>query len=495
MGCKMNKQKTNKVYIPSLVIAFILALSGAIFSTQINEISGKILLIVSNLFGWLYLLSVFIFCIFLFVIAISKYGKMTLGGSKSVAQYNILTWLCMLLATGFGVGLVFYGVAEPIFHYIQPPFDDMSPKTTEAARHAMQYSFFNWGIHQWAASAVVGLIIAYFQYNHEKRGLISSTLTTSNSRSNHLYLLDIIAILVTIVGIATSLGLGVIQISGEAQKLTGLADKDMWSIVTLGVIFFSYMISTYSGIDRGIKYLSIICMLSCITLMIYILISGPTLFIINTILLGLADYFQNFIGMSLRTSPFTENSWAGSWTIFYWAWTIAWSPFVGTFIARISRGRTIREFVFGVLFIPLLVACLWIGVMGSSALHLDFYSEAGLSELVLIDSSATIFEMYNSMPHPAILSTATLLLLFFFLVTSIDSATYVVSQISDNGSQPPAIYKRITWGILISITCWILLSFGGLHGLQSASIIAALPLTLIILLMIRNFIKKLKEDY
>ena len=494
----MENPKTNITFLSSCAIVILITALGATLPAKLSGLSGDTLMIVSNHFGWLYLISVFTFVCFLFYLALSRYGKIKLGSEDSGPAYGTCTWLSMLLAAGFGVGLVFYGMAEPMFHYVNPPFDDAEGKTTQAARLAIQYSFFNWGVHQWSASALVGLIIAYFQYNRGRKGLISSVFTDLETKStiktNRFTMLDIIAIVVTVIGVATSLGLGVLQINSGIADIINTPDNASRHLIILAAIFIAYMLSTYTGLDKGIKYLSLACMTICLAVMAYILITGPTTFILNSIALGIGDYAQNFIGMSLRTSPNTSNAWASSWTIFYWAWIIAWSPFVGTFIARISKGRTIREFVFGVLLVPPLIACLWIGVLGSSALYIDSNSNGELSELVQSNITSAIFQMFETMPNSLILSSITMLLIFFFLVTSLDSATYIVAQMSDDGSQSPSVYKRTVWGVLISVSCWVLLTRGGLTGLQSASIVAALPLTIIIFFMAFSFMRKLHKD-
>jgi choline/carnitine/betaine transport len=404
----------------------------------------------------------------------------------------------MLLAAGFGVGLVFYGMAEPMQHYLKPPFGDMPGETPESARYAIQYAFFNWGVHQWAAFSVVGLIIAYFQFRKGQAGLVSSVLSSVTAKHPKVRrygpVLDVFAVVATVMGVATSLGLGVLQMNGGLHFVFGVEESWQWQFIIMGVMFCAYMASTWSGLDKGIKRLSNLNMSICIALMLYVLFTGPTLDILKTITLGIGDYLQNFIGMSLRMSPYDGNDWNSSWTVFYWAWVIAWSPFVGTFVARVSRGRTIKEYVVGVLIVPPLLACLWIGVFGGAALNMELSGDVGLAAATDANITSALFEMFDLMPFSNVLSVVAILLIFVFLVTSADSASYIVAQMTDAGSINPPLYKRVVWGVLIAAICLTLISTGGLKGLQSASVLSALPFTFILYGMIVVLVKELRAD-
>ncbi|MBR2512446.1 MAG: BCCT family transporter [Halomonas sp.] len=487
------------VFIASAIIIFGLVVAGAAFPVGFGNAAESALATVTELFGWFYLFSVFGFVIFLFGLALSKYGKVRLGPQDSTPNYTFFSWISMLLAAGFGVGLVFYGMAEPMSHYISPPYGDMPAETEAAARYAIQYSYFNWGIHQWAAFAVVGLIIAYFQFRKGQAGLVSSVLSSVTAKHPRVRpyasWLDVFAVVATVMGVATSLGLGVLQMNGGLNAVFGLPENGLWQFIILFVMFCAYMLSTWSGLDKGIKRLSNLNMILCIGLMLYVLVTGPTIAILETITLGIGDYLQNFIGMSLRISPYSDNEWASSWTIFYWAWVIAWSPFVGTFIARVSRGRTIKEYVFGVLLVPPLLACLWMGVFGGAALHMELNGEnVGLAAATQANITVALFEMFELMPYSNVLSVVAMLLIFIFLVTSADSASYIVAQMTDNGSINPPLYKRLIWGVLIAAICFTLIVAGGLSGLQSAAVLSALPFTFILYMMIVVLIRELRAD-
>lgn len=497
----MAKLGKEGVFIVSAVVIAAIVAVGAIFPMGFGNIANAALGATTHYFGWFYLISVFGFVIFLLVLAFSKYGKIRLGPQDSKPTYGFFSWVSMLLAAGFGVGLVFYGMAEPMTHYLTPPFGDMQSATPESARYAIQYSFFDWGIHQWAAFSVVGLIIAYYQFRKGQAGMVSNVLSSVTAKRPKLRrlgpILDIFAVVATVMGVATSIGLAVLQINGGLHSVFNVEESMTWQFIIMGVMFVCYMLSATSGLDKGIKNLSNLNLIICFALMFYVLVTGPTVKILETITLGLGDYLQNFIGMSLRMSPFNDSEWAGSWTIFYWAWVIAWSPFVGTFVARISRGRTIKQYVFGVLIVPPLLACLWIGVFGGAALQMEMNSDAGLAQATADNITSALFRMFDLMPFSNVLSVVALCLIFIFLVTSADSATYIVSQMTDNGSLNPPLMKRIIWGVLIAAICLTLLSAGGengLKGLQSAAVLSALPFTLILYGMISVMIKELRAD-
>lgn len=487
-----------RVFSASVIIILTLVALGAGFPERFAELAGQALSTVTSMFGWFYLISVFGFIIFLVSLALSKYGKIRLGPQDSRPSYSFFSWVSMLLAAGFGVGLVFYGMAEPMQHYLKPPFGDMPGETPESARYAIQYAFFNWGIHQWAAFSLVGLIIAYFQFRKGQAGLVSSVLSSVTAKHpkarRYAPALDVFAVVATVMGVATSLGLGVLQMNGGLHFVFGVEENWQWQFIIMGVMFCAYMASTWSGLDKGIKRLSNLNMVICIGLMLYVLVTGPTLDILKTITMGIGDYLQNFIGMSLRMAPYDHNDWNSSWTVFYWAWVIAWSPFVGTFVARVSRGRTIKEYVVGVLIVPPLLACLWIGVFGGAALHMELANDVGLAAATDANITSALFEMFDLMPYSGVLSVVAICLIFIFLVTSADSASYIVAQMTDGGSVNPPLYKRVVWGVLIAAICLTLISTGGLKGLQSAAVLSALPFTFIIYGMVVVLVKELRAD-
>ncbi|SDL36691.1 choline/carnitine/betaine transport [Modicisalibacter muralis] len=487
-----------RVFTVSALIVFALVAIGAAFPERFGAGAELALTTISRLFGWFYMFSVFGFVVFLLALALSKYGKIRLGPQDCRPSYSFFSWISMLLAAGFGVGLVFYGMAEPMTHYLNPPYGMVEPQTNASARLAIQYSFFNWGIHQWAAFSVVGLIIAYFQFRKGQPGLVSTVMQPVIAKRPKLRsfapALDVFAVVATVMGVATSIGLAVLQINGGLKAVFGVEESMLWQFIIMGAMFVCYMASAWGGLDKGIKRLSNLNMVVCFVLMFYVLFTGPTLAILKTITLGIGDYLQNFIGMSLHTSPYTGSEWATSWTIFYWAWVIAWSPFVGTFVARVSRGRTIKEYVFGVLFVPPLLACLWIGIFGGAALNMELTGDVGLAAATEQNITGALFQMFELMPFTNVLSVVALFLIFIFLVTSADSATYIVAQMTDGGSLNPPLAKRITWGLLIASICLTLLVAGGLKGLQAAAVLSALPFTFILYGMVYVLIQELRSD-
>lgn len=488
-----------RVFIVSLGITLAVVIAGAAFPEAIGGIAEAALDGTTRLFGWFYLFSLFSGVVLLGWLALSRYGKIRLGPQDSRPDYSFFSWISMLLAAGFGVGLVFYGMAEPMTHYIAPPYGDVPAESIASARYAIQYSYFNWGIHQWAAFSVVGLIIAYFQFRKGQAGLVSSVLSSVTPQASRLRpfigWLDVFAVVATVMGVATSLGLGVLQMNGGLNAVFGLPENTLWQFVILFVLFLAYMASTWAGLDRGIRRLSNLNMVLCIGLMLYVLVTGPTVAILETILLGFGDYLQNFIGMSLRTTPYSNDAWAQEWTLFYWAWAIAWSPFVGTFVARVSRGRTIKEYVVGVLLVPPLLACLWIGVFGGAAINMELGADVGLAAATQDNITVALFEMFELMPFSGALSVVAMLLIFIFLVTSADSASYIVAQMTDAGSINPPLFKRVTWGLLIAAICLSLIAAGGLTGLQSASVLSALPFSLMLYGMAAALIRTLQRDH
>ncbi|WP_123591116.1 BCCT family transporter [Salinisphaera orenii] len=500
----MTPSRSQRVYIGSALIVLLLVIVGASMPDAFGKAADTALTTASHYFGWLYLISVFGFVVFLIGLAFSRYGKIRLGAPYSEPEYTFFSWVSMLLAAGFGVGLVFYGLAEPVLHYLKPPYDDMPGPTPESARYAIQYSFFHWGISQWAGFSIVGLIIAYFQFRKRRSGLVSTVMEPvtdklpAPARQPTSDALNIFAVVATVMGVATSLGLGVLQINGGLNQVFGIPDTTLWKFIILGVMCACYTLSSYSGLDKGIQWLSNINLALCLGLMGWVLFTGPTLFILNTIVVGLGDYIANFVTMSLRMNPFRETGedWITSWTVFYWAWVIAWSPFVGTFVARISKGRTIREYVMGVLIVPPLLACGFIGVFGGAALHMELFGDAGGTLTGAVDENITsaLFTFFDMMPFSMVLSVLAMCLIFVFLVTSADSASYIVAQMTDEGSLEPPLYKRLSWGLLISAICLTLIMAGGLKGLQTASLLAALPFLVILYFMVFVLAGELRHD-
>lgn len=498
MNHSSNKPRLNRVFYISASVIALLVLFGAVRPTLFAEIAGNIFSFTTQSFGWFYLMAVFFFVLFLVFLAFSKYGKIRLGADSDRPQYPFFTWIGMLFSAGFGVGLVFWGVAEPMSHFFTPPYTDTQALTVESARLAMAYSFFHWGVSQWSVFAIVGLIIAYFQFRRNADGLISTSLSPllkDRSYTRPLnQTIDIFAVIATVMGVATSLGLGVLQINGGLNSVFGLPNTALVQVLIIIVLTALFLTSTTTGLDRGIKWLSNVNLATALVLMIFVFFAGPTVFILETFTLGFGDYLQNFIRYSLRLQPYQQGTWVRDWTIFYWAWAIAWSPFVGAFVARVSRGRTIREFIVGVLVVPPAIALLWIAVFGGTALHLDLFEGTSIAQAVDADVTSALFVTFAELPLSFLLSVLSILLILTFLITSADSATYIISSMTTNGSLNPPLAVRIVWGVLLGGIAAVLLIASGLEGLQTASLISALPFTIILILMVYTLFSLLRKE-
>lgn len=485
----------NPVFSISAAIIMILVIIGAIAPVKFGEIAGRLFNFTTVNFGWFYLLAVFILIIFLIGLAFSKYGGIRLGGEEERPEFSFFTWIGMLFSAGFGAGLVFWGVAEPMSHFFSTPFAGVEPQTEEAARIAMGYSFFHWGISQWSVFAIVGLVIAFLQFRKNKNGLVSTALEpVVGDKPIVKSSIDTLSVIATVMGIATSLGLGVLQMAGGLHSVWGTGNSFMIQLIIIFIIFVAYMLSSTTGLDKGIRFLSNLNLGLAILLLLFVLITGPTVMILESFTLAIGDYFANFIQYSLRMQPYKGGTWVRDWTIFYWAWAIAWSPYVGAFVARVSRGRTIREYIMGVMIIPPLIACLWIAAFGGTALWNDLNTQAGIAEAVNADITTALFTTFNQLPLSTLMSILAILLIFTFLVTSADSATYILSSMTTSGSLHPPQVAKFVWGFLMSAIATVLLYAGGLEALQTASLIAALPFTVLLLMLTLAIVKLLKHE-
>ncbi|WP_425542160.1 glycine betaine uptake BCCT transporter [Salinibacillus aidingensis] len=493
---KRNHSPNNIVFWASSFFITILVIWGAVLPESFAEVATAIYGFTTRAFGWFYLVTVLgivFFCVFL---AISRFGKIRLGGDDSKPDYPFFTWIGMLFSAGFGVGLVFWGVAEPMQHFLITPVDT-EPLTADAAREAMRYAFFNWGIHQWSVFTIVGLALAYFQYRKKTTGLISSTLNPiigEERKSGIRIPVDTLAVIATVMGVATSLGMGIMQINGGLNYVFQWPSGTTTQLIITAVLLVLYLFSSTTGLDKGIKFLSNLNLSLALLLMLFFLFLGPTVFILNSLTLGIGDYLQHFLGMSLRLTPYEGGTWVQDWTIFYWAWVIAWSPFVGSFIARVSKGRTIREFILGVLIVPPVLAMVWMSVFGGSALNLDLFHGTNIAQAVNQDVTSALFATFDHFPFTMLLSVLAILLIFTFLITSADSATFVLGIMTTNGDLNPSMLVKIIWGILQAAIAAVLIISSGLQGLQTASLISALPFAVILIMMCYSLFKALSRE-
>jgi glycine betaine transporter len=496
-------KKAGKVFYISVTIVLLFIIWGVIPESvlpngNLDNITTIIQTFIVNQFGWFYLISATVFLIFALYLIFSKYGKIKLGKPDDKPDFSYISWFAMLFSAGMGIGLVFWGAAEPLSHFNTPPYGEAG--TGDAAKTAMQYSFFHWGLHPWGIYATIGLALAFFKFRKQSTGLVSSILHPlfgDRIKGGWGTMIDTLVVFATVFGVATSLGFGAIQISGGLSYVFGIEQSISLQLIIIVIVTVLFMVSAMTGLNKGIKLLSNTNLVIAIALMLLVLFLGPTNFILNLYTNTIGSYVQNLPSMSLRMAPFDgENAgWISDWTIFYWAWWLAWAPFVGTFIARVSRGRTIREFVSGVLFVPTIFGALWFTVFGGTTIHMDMFQGTNIMEQINMNGEeVALFAMLENFPAGAFLSIVAILLISIFFITSADSATFVLGMQTSGGSLDPSNRIKFVWGIIQSATAAVLLWQGGLQALQTASIIAALPFTIVLLLIVISLVKALKEE-
>lgn len=493
----MAKFKKELVFLISISIALIVILYGYLCGDSLYRISDIVMSWVSDTFGWLYILFVFALCVFLAWLAFSKYGKIRLGGDDARPEYSNFSWCAMLFCGGTGIGLVFWSIAEPLSHYASPP-EGIIAGTVEAANFSVRNTFLHWGITQWACFALVGLGIAYMQFRKGKSAQISNLLEPLvGEKLSKGFLgktIDIFSVVVSFAGVATSLGLGVSQICGGLDFLFDIPNRNSTWLMIIVVITCVFLISAISGVNRGIKVLSRINTYNAFIVLGLAFIVGPKIRIFNTLINGLGQHIQNFFGDALMISSFGDNTWTMNWRVFYYAWFIAWTPFVGMFIATISKGRTIREFIVGVVIVPTIFTVVWLSVFGTIALNTTgTWSVEAILKLISSPETA-VFILFDQYPLSKLISMLIVLLLAIFFITSADSATYALSMMTSNGDTNPPAYKKAIWAVIVSTIAYILLSVGSLKPLQTASIAASLPFLFIMIAMIPALMKELKKE-
>lgn len=488
-------KKSYTVFYVSVVLLALLVTIGALMPDALERMTSNIQVFISNAFGWYYLILVTLILIVCLYFLISPIGRIKLGKPDDEPEFSRPTWLAMLFSAGMGIGLVFWGTAEPISHYaVSSPTGEVG--TAQAIKDSLRFTFFHWGVHAWAIYGIVALVLAYFNFRHDQPGLISATLRPifgDRVTGPIGQLIDIVAVLATVIGVATTLGFGAVQINGGLSYLFGIPSTILIQFIIIAIVTVLFMISAWSGLGKGIKILSNANMGLAALLFLLMFILGPTLFILNLFTNTIGTYLQNLPQMSFRIAPLNEEtrSWINGWTIFYWAWWIAWSPFVGIFIARVSRGRSIREFVFSVLLVPSVIGFLWFSTFGGSAILLEHEGVAAISELAMEESLFGVFSYY---PFGSFLSIIAIILIGTFFITSADSGTYVLGMMTTNGSHTPGNKIKLTWGIMLSAIALVLLYSGGLQALQNTMIAAALPFSIIMALMTISLVKSLYKE-
>ncbi|AOY42523.1 MULTISPECIES: BCCT family transporter [Psychrobacter] len=474
------------VFIPAAVIMLLLVIGTAINPDAAGALFSDVLSFTTETFGWFYMLAVALFLLFIIVLAFSSYGSIKLGPDHGEAEYGFLEWFAMLFSAGYGIALLFYGVAEPVMHFSSPPMSD--PQTIAAAKEAMQIAYFHWGFHIWAIYGVVGLSLAYFAFRHGLPLSIRSTLYPIIGDRIHGpigHTVDVFAILGTMFGIATSLGLSVSQINAGLNYLLPdiIPVNTTIQVVAIALVTSAALVSVLAGMDKGVKRLSILNMVLATALMVFVFVVGPTIFILNAFMENTGSYLGNIIERTFSLQAYENSDWIGSWTLFIFAWTIAWAPFVGLFIAKISRGRTIREFVLGVMLVPTFFTFFWFSVFGDTALHMimvDGYNSL-ISE-VQNNQAIALFKLLERLPFTEFVSSLTILLIITFFVTSSDSGSLVIDSLAAGGRSDTPWWQRSFWVVTEGAVAAVLLIAGGLTALQTAAIVSALPFAIIILI-------------
>ena len=484
------------VFIGAVAITAVFLATGALFPGEAEATFAAVQGWILSTFGWLYLLSVAIFVVSVLFFAASRYGNLKLGPDDATPDFHYLSWVAMLFAAGMGIGLMYFAVGEPLTHFAAPP--EAAPLTIAAQRQAMSLTFFHWGVHAWAIYAVVGLSLAYFGYRYNlpltvRSGLYPLLKGRIDGPIGHA--VDIFAICGTLFGVATSLGFGVLQINAGLTYLIGVPNGVVVQITLIAIITAVATISVITGVDKGIRRLSELNLVLAVLLMLFVLAVGPTAQLLRDFVQNIGFYFDTIVLRTFNIYAYEPRPWIDAWTLFYWAWWISWSPFVGMFIARISRGRTVREFVIAVLFIPAGFTFLWMTVFGNTALFIDTtIADGALSTAVAADLSVALFQFFQYLPLPVVTSSLAVLLVTVFFVTSSDSGSLVVDAIAAGGETQTGGAQRVFWCVLEGLIASVLLVAGGLGALQSATIATALPFSLIMLLLVLALFKGMRAD-
>ncbi len=475
------------VAVPTIIVAALLIIGTVSNPEAAGNLFSSMLGWITQTFGWFYMLAVAIFLIFILVVGFSSWGNIRLGSDHAEPEYSFPAWFAMLFSAGYGIALLFFGVAEPVLHYSTPPAG--AAETVPAAKEAMQIAYFHWGLHIWGIYGLMGLVLAYFAYRHGLPLSVRSALYPLIG--DRIYgwaghIVDTFAVLGTMFGLATTLGLSVSQINAGINYLwPAIPVSTTVQVIAITVITLAATASVVAGMDKGIKNLSMLNMGLAVFLMAVVFAVGPSVHILNTLLQNTGAYLGGVVERTFNMQAYTHSDWIGNWTLFIFAWTIAWAPFVGLFIAKISRGRTIRQFVFGVLAVPTLFTFLWFAIFGDTALHLimEQGKEALIGE-VQSNHAVALFEFYDRLPMSFFLSIITVFLIITFFVTSSDSGSLVVDSLASGGLLETPVWQRVFWAFLEGGIAAALLLAGGLSALQTMTIVSALPFGIIMLLAV-----------
>lgn len=482
------------VFLPSALIVLALVVFSVVLPQRAELLFLGLQDWIVVRFGWLFSAATALFLGFSAWACFGARGGIRLGPEDEAPAFGLLPWFAMLFSAGMGIGIMFYGVAEPVLHTLHPPSDGLVDG--QAARLAMTITFFHWGLHAWAVYVVMGLAIAYFGHRKGLPLAVRSTLHPILGDRIHGPLghaVDVLAVFGTLFGLATSLGLGAMQVNSGLHRLFGLGEGPLVQVGLIAVITFCATLSLVLGLDRGIRRLSELNVLLAASLLVFVAISGPTLLLLQALPLRIFEYGAQLLPLTLGLRTIGDVDWQKSWTLFYWAWWIAWSPFVGTFIARISRGRTVREFVLGVLLVPSFVSFVWFTVFGWTAIELESQA-SGIFATVDRDVATGIYAVLERLPLAGISSFFAALVVAIFFITSSDSGSFVVDILTSGGHPNPPVWQRIFWASAEGVVAAVLLLTGGLAALQSAAINTGLPFCLILIVVCIGLVKTLRAE-
>src|SRR5574344_245969 len=487
---------TKNVAYPGLLVLIILSLVAAIFPNTVNNalmnIQGKIYKDLS----WIYTLLVSFFVIFLLILAFSKIGNVRLGADNSEPQYSFFSWISMLFAAGMGIGLMYFGVAEPMSHYVHPAL----PEMTNPAKNAQLATFFHWVIHAWSIFALMGLVLAYFSFRYKLPLNIRSGLYPIIGNKIHGWmgdLVDIFALVSTFFGISTSMGFGVMQLNAGLVHLGIIGESSFFfQCVTVIIVTAMAILSAVAGVNKGVKRLSELNLGAAIALLLFVLFLGPTTFLLSAFSEGVGYYIENLASLTFNTFAFEKagQGWFTNWTVMYWAWWISWAPFVGLFIARISKGRTIREYVLAVMLIPSLFIFLWMTVFGTGAIWVDTNIANGALRKLVDNPDILLFTFFEYFPMAKYISAIAIAMIAIFFVTSADSGILVMNSISTSNKPHSPKWQNVFWGVLTALITMALIYAGGLKSLQTMTLISALPFGCIMFLLSFCLLKALRTD-
>jgi glycine betaine transporter len=477
----------------ALTVAFVLwgVIAPENLATTANTVLGGLI----DATGWVYVLTTFGLVALMLLLAASRYGRIRLGRDDERPEFSTGSWISMMFATGMGIGLIFWGVAEPLSHLLAPPMDMAEPGTPEAAQIGLEYTIFHWGLHPWALYGIVGMALAYATFRKGLPNLLSSLVLPNKPTSHPVRrAVDVFAVFITTFGAATSLGLGATQINSGLTRVFDAPSSTTVAIIVIVALTAAFVVSAVSGTHKGIKWLANTNAILALGLLVFVFIFGPTIFLLNSLTETTGGYLEQFFPMSFRTGAFGGGDWLAGWTIFYWAWWMSWAPFVGTFMARISRGRTIREFVVCVLIVPTMVSTIWFVVMGGTAI--DFQLNEVTDMAASLDSGVenTLFAMLDAMPASTLTALVVVVLIMLFYVAGADSASLVLGMFNQGGSLQPKTWLVILWGSMIGAVAIALLLAGGLSAIQTTVIVFGIPFLGVIMWISYNLVRQLRAE-